>query len=91
MTITEFLLTRIAEDEAVVEAHINNEPFPSGWAGAVRTNLATHRSVVDLAKDYSPELEHGDNGEWAFDATLRLLALPYADHPDFDPAWRVAD
>lgn len=20
---------------------------------------------------------------------LRLLALPYADHPDFDPAWRV--
>lgn len=21
--------------------------------------------------------------------TLRLLALPYADHPDYDPAWRV--
>lgn len=21
--------------------------------------------------------------------TLRLLALPYADHPDYDPAWRI--
>lgn len=21
-------------------------------------------------------------------ATLRLLALPYADHPDYDPKWR---
>lgn len=20
---------------------------------------------------------------------LRMLAAPYADHPDFDPAWRV--
>lgn len=25
----------------------------------------------------------------AFDATLRALALPYADHPDYDEAWRV--
>jgi hypothetical protein len=24
------------------------------------------------------------------DYTLRLLALPYADHSDFDPAWRIA-
>ena len=23
--------------------------------------------------------------------TLRALALPYADHPDYDPAWRVGD
>lgn len=25
-----------------------------------------------------------------YDATLRLLALPYADHPDFDPAWKIS-
>ena len=25
--------------------------------------------------------------EWPCD-TLKLLALPYADHPDYDPAWR---
>ena len=24
----------------------------------------------------------------AFDATLRALALPYADHPDYDETWR---
>lgn len=22
-------------------------------------------------------------------STLRLLALPYADHPDYDPSWAV--
>ena len=25
--------------------------------------------------------------EWPCD-TLKLFALPYADHPDYDPAWR---
>jgi hypothetical protein len=24
------------------------------------------------------------------EVTLRMLAHPYAEHPDFDPAWRVA-
>jgi len=24
------------------------------------------------------------------DGVLRLLALPYAEHPDFDPAWRLS-
>jgi hypothetical protein len=35
------------------------------------------------------------NSEWGCeyddpdgDDVLRLLALPYADHPDYDPAWR---
>lgn len=33
-----------------------------------------------------------DNCRWCLDgdecSTLQLLATPYADHPDFDPAWR---
>lgn len=31
-----------------------------------------------------------ENNLWSYDETepLLLIALPYADHPDFDPAWR---
>lgn len=44
--------------------------------------------IIEAASAYSPELEHGDNGEWAFDQTLRLLALPYADRPGYRDEWR---
>jgi hypothetical protein len=31
----------------------------------------------------------GDDCEWkALDYALRLLALPYADHPDYRPEWK---
>ncbi len=37
----------------------------------------------------SSDQVHFDN--WAYDITLtqRLLAMPYADHEDYDPAWRI--
>lgn len=85
--LTEFLLARIAEDEAAVERAIDTEPAPSGWLGPMRDSLATHRVLVAEARDYSPELEHGDNGEWAFDFMLRALAAAYADHPDYRAEW----
>jgi hypothetical protein len=36
----------------------------------------------------------GDDGDSRFKKsfpcpTIRLLALPYSDHPDYDPAWKV--
>lgn len=46
-----------------------------------------HRRIVEEAQRYSPELEHGDNGEWAFDFVLRALASAYVDHPDWKPEW----
>jgi hypothetical protein len=46
------------------------------------------RRIVEEADGYSPELEHGDNGEWAFNAVLRLLALPYADRPGYRQEWK---
>jgi hypothetical protein len=58
-------------------------------AARVLAECEAKRRIVALAVDYSPELEHGDNGEWALDSTLLLLAQPHADHPDFDPAWRL--
>lgn len=54
----------------------------------VLADVDAKRGILDEAGRYSPELEHGDNGEWAFDIVLRLLALPYSDHPDYREEWR---
>jgi hypothetical protein len=37
--------------------------------------------------DISPQYDDGYID--ALDFALKLLALPYADHPDYDPAWRL--
>ena len=53
----------------------------------VLADVEAKRRIVDLAANYSPELEHGDNGEWAFAEVLHQLAGPFAEHPDYDPSW----
>lgn len=54
----------------------------------VLADVEAKKAIVEEARDYSPELSEGDNGEWAFDFVLRTLGLPYADHPDYDESWR---
>lgn len=54
---------------------------------AVLRDVEAKRRILAEAQDYSPELEHGDNGEWAFECVLRLLAQPYDQHPDYQQEW----
>lgn len=112
MTLTEFLLARITEDEenlsALRELKVwESECQPIGlrrFEGEIEAkrrlvNLATYVSdmrqvptsrpgVYDVAEEREPYSMGMD--EWA-EATevLRLLTLPYADHPDFDEEWRA--
>ena len=92
--LTEFLLARIAEDEEQAEACKVLGWVPAKKYGITVTDptrilreCAAKRVLVGAAATYSPELEHGDNGEWAFDGALRAIAAVYADHPDYQPAW----
>jgi len=62
MTLTEFLLARIAEDEAV--GHDDDD-----WGLSL---LNTRALIAHL-----PDVD-----------VFRILALPYANHPDYDEAWR---
>jgi hypothetical protein len=87
LSLAAFLAARIAEDEAGIEHAIESESAPSGWLGPMMGALESHRSILKAAWEYSPELEHGDNGEWAFDHTLRILAGTYASHPDYRSEW----
>lgn len=55
---------------------------------AKRAVVALHRSNTEgdmctMCTETGPEAQG-----WPCD-TMHFLAQPYADHPDFDPAWRV--
>lgn len=50
----------------------------------VLAEVEAKRRIVDLCDTETPET----GGLPLAIRTLRLLALPYADHPDYDEAWR---
>ena len=108
MTLTEFLLARIAEDERDGwEVHVQgcpsvrDVPFPCecGYPARVLAECEAKRRIVET---FSFENDAGSAvDEWmstgltpppavaALTRVATLLALPYADHPDFHEAWRA--
>jgi hypothetical protein len=68
------------------------------WVLVPRRVLAeceAKRRIVEMHWDTDPSCarcanpdDEMTNEPWPCQ-TLRLLALPYADHPDFQPEWRV--
>lgn len=99
MTITEFLLARIAEDEKKIDAmireadRVRTAPIFStrsiDWLSGVdifvsprrwRAECAAKRAIVEWADEF----QHSNDGDFV----LRELATVYADHEDYDTAWR---
>ena len=88
MTLVEFLLARIAEDEhfGTHDRHLSKR-----WAA----ECDAKRRIVDRYQVAALRLERGQ-GDRAVEgiranesrSALKLLALPYSDHPDYDEAWR---
>lgn len=106
-SLTDFLLARIAEDEA---GEIQHETVLDGYLGGERKTLVRHTRVepsprwlaecaakrrivelfswVDEVRTSDPNDTHEDRW-YDGDATLRALALPYADHPDYRAEWAL--
>lgn len=93
MTLPDFLLARIAEDEAEAQKGALRAGVGTGPRYRIVAECGARRRIVELhdgvlkrelaARDASAlgaDLMHGD--------VLRLLALPYADHPDYRQEWR---
>ncbi len=118
MDLSEFLLARIAEDEAVAKSASMEVPQAREegevwgvWIGrkwyqstayavhATRYNPARvlaeceakRRIVNEIAPEIADQLAGLSGGQILYrdDVLLRLLAVPYADHPDYDEAWRA--
>lgn len=107
MKLTEFLLARIAEDEAAAMDSLERGFGDWEWLADLgvnyeaRTHMVRHhparvlaeceakRRIVDAARaDYEDSLQSGDDTTSLAEEVLRVLALPYSDHPDYDEAWR---
>lgn len=112
MTLTEFLLARIAEDEDLAKAARVEDVWPSyPWGideteralqaaytpgrvlaecGAKRRIVVEFTSAVDWSQDADcpmPDLYRARAGTIL--DVLRLLALPYTDHHDYRPEWKL--
>lgn len=100
-TLADFLLACIAEDEAKArEIHPDavRDPWIHPGCAAVHYEQArvlaeceAKRRIVQMhAKPHYCSGPHIDtNGLNDPCATVMALALPYADHPDYDEAWRL--
>ena len=95
-TLADFLLARIAEDEAVARriAAVGSCE-PAYHPARVLAECAAKRAIVaDLQKwDDATEADLGDDRFYGWlngvEQAAQHLAAPYADHPDYDPAWKV--
>lgn len=88
MTIAEFLLARISEDEAWARDHEQAGDFLGfieDVAARVLAECEAKRRIV-VRHTNCDDTSFGDPCD-----DLRDTASVYADHPDFDPAWRVTD
>lgn len=57
-----------------------------GEAAFTLADVAAKRQILDFIDEDPPFL---DGGSWAYlNPILRLLALPYAGHPDYREDWR---
>jgi hypothetical protein len=95
-TLTEFLLARIAEDEECWREWLS-EDSPGPWEQLLAECEAKRRIVERAASEIAKaDAKDSEQIERSFDAgsaffahnTLLDLATPYADHPDYDEAWR---
>lgn len=101
--LAEFLLARVGEDEAVARAvtgtGVHDErPVVKEWIGlanpqrmlvwsdARRRIVALHQTAPRSAANGGDACAGCAHPEPC--PTLRLIALPYADHPDYREDWR---
>jgi hypothetical protein len=86
MTLTEFLLARIAEDEAAARklAETDHRPVLSlattiNHPERLLAECEAKRAIIEWMSRWQKDV--------ALEGTL-LLAPPYADHPDCLPEWK---
>ena len=91
----------VPEEEAVVAADRDLDPLlfldrkcdaahAANWSPArVLREVEAKRRIVDLGWHHLGDEDYGWGMEEAKRQVLAIMALPYADHPDYDPEWAI--
>ena len=88
MTLTDFLLARIAEDEATAINWVRFEV-----RGGIPGNYVIKERVLAECEAKRRQIKHlidymeGEYAPWN-ETQLQIMATVYADHPDYQPEWR---
>ena len=96
-----FLLARLTDEEYYLHHPVQDESrdqphdprlVAGGWWPPARViaECEAKRRILLFAQDpqrWSPAAARADPE--TVEAVLRCLALPYADHPDYRPEWRL--
>lgn len=88
-TLTEFLLARITEDEEGL-CHCCDDGLGT-QIGFARAELDAKRRIVEDCADAWGSQLHAEWGQvmrGGLDRACRLMAAPYADHPDYREEWK---
>lgn len=100
MTLTEFLLARIAVDKRIASAAVGEPSDDTGTLGFLQGSalsegdriVAHPTRVLAECKAKRRIVEYRDEVEpWItsdMDVVLGYLAVPYAEHPDYREEWR---
>ena len=102
LTLVDFLRARLDEEQQSALAqwstgpsrHLRGSVPPSRYATpeVAEVEIDAKRRIVDLHTGEHECPRDGDNcGYWHEDeacTTLRLIALPYAQHPDYRQEWK---
>ena len=99
LTLTEFLLARIAEDEARLDRIVPADESKGGIGLSLNDGLRrwqreceAKRSIIEMHDAMPAEnvycMTCDENHDWPC-ATLKTVAAVYADHPDFREEWRA--
>lgn len=97
MTLDEFLLARIAEDEEMAVDQFESMEAAPGWIQWMRAECEAKREAIDAAWGDHVRIE----GEWGRGqsreqmsvkddnpSVVKILAAIYANHPDYREEWR---
>ena len=95
MTLTEFLLARITEDDK--QAYFA-WPRPPMTSERLRAECEAKRVIVRICDDLLRSFNHEPTAPWPdvnrrerqhASVILESLALPYAEHPDYREEWAI--
>lgn len=97
--LTDFLLARIAEDEAAASKAGSFTPWTATFQNDNYGHLTVQpdrvlgeceakRRIVEMEPDCAFDRFQRVAWDYHHETTLRFLALPYADHPDYREEWK---